>query len=270
MCREKSVGKLAEFEGRITTVPGTTDDREVIERAVAGCDGVLVVLVPRGVHGYATGTAQAVLDHAEPGARLVFSCGWHITRDGQDVYSRRLKAIVDIFGPLARLPASPTSTIRWRRADASSPATPVGPSCVAATSRRATARACRCGAATSATASSRATSRAASTSRCSWPRPSRTTICARSARHRQPSEPVGARRRGKLKPPPSDSAAAFSGGGLAALHGKQQRFVRVTRARASRPQPKPPLPRLAQPPLCPYLAAARRQADDPDRAIILA
>jgi hypothetical protein len=85
VCREKSVGKLAEFEGLITVVPGATDDREVIKRAVAGCDGVLVVLVPRGVHGYSSGTAQAVLDHAEPGARLVFSVGWHITRDGQDV-----------------------------------------------------------------------------------------------------------------------------------------------------------------------------------------
>ncbi len=103
VCREQSVGKLAQFEGRITIVPGATDDREVIERAVAGCDGVLVVLVPRGVHGYASGTAQAVLDHAQPGARLVFSCGWHITRDGQDVYSRKLKAIVKVFGPLARL-----------------------------------------------------------------------------------------------------------------------------------------------------------------------
>jgi hypothetical protein len=91
VCREKSVGKLAEFEGRITVVPGATDDRDVIKRAVAGCDGVLVVLVPRGVHGYSSGTAQAVLDHAEPGARLVFSCGWHITRDGRDVYSWRLK-----------------------------------------------------------------------------------------------------------------------------------------------------------------------------------
>jgi len=70
---------------------------------VAGCDGVLVVLVPRGVHGYASGTAQAVLDHAEPGARLVFSCGWHITLDGQDVYSWRLKALVNIAGPIARL-----------------------------------------------------------------------------------------------------------------------------------------------------------------------
>ena len=84
-------------------MPGATDDRDVIERAVAGCDGVLVVLVPRGVHGYASGTAQAVLDHAEPEARLVFSCGWHISRDGQDVYSWRLKALVNIGGRLARL-----------------------------------------------------------------------------------------------------------------------------------------------------------------------
>jgi uncharacterized protein YbjT (DUF2867 family) len=103
VCREKSVGKLAEFEGRINIVPGATDDREVIQRAVAGCDGVLVVLVPRGVHGYSSGTAQAVLDHAEPGARLVFSCGWHITRDGQDVYSWKVKALVKIAGPLARI-----------------------------------------------------------------------------------------------------------------------------------------------------------------------
>ena len=103
VCREQSVGKLDEFEGRISILPGPTDDREVIARAVAGCDGVLVVLVPRGVHGYASGTAQAVLDHAEPEARLVFSCGWHITRDGQDVYSWRLKALVNVGGRLARL-----------------------------------------------------------------------------------------------------------------------------------------------------------------------
>ena len=103
VCREESVGKLDAFKGRITVVPGATDDRTVIKRAVAGCDGVLVVLVPRGVHGYSTGTAQAVLDYAPPGARLVFSCGWHITRDGQDVYSRKLKALVKIGGPLARL-----------------------------------------------------------------------------------------------------------------------------------------------------------------------
>jgi len=103
VCRQQSVEKLDAFKERITVIPGATNDPEVIKRALAGCDGVLVVLVPRGVHGYSTGTGQAVVDHAPPSARLVFSCGWHITRDGQDVYSRKLKAIVKVFGPLARL-----------------------------------------------------------------------------------------------------------------------------------------------------------------------
>jgi NAD(P)-dependent dehydrogenase (short-subunit alcohol dehydrogenase family) len=103
VCREQSAPKLDSLRDRITIVPGPTDDPAVIERAVAGCGGVLVVLVPRGVHGYATETAQAVLDHAPAGARLIFSCGWHITLDGQDVYSWKIKALVRIAGPLARL-----------------------------------------------------------------------------------------------------------------------------------------------------------------------
>jgi NAD(P)-dependent dehydrogenase (short-subunit alcohol dehydrogenase family) len=103
VCREQSVGKLEAFAGRITIVPGATNDPDVIGKAVSGCDGVLVVLVPWGVHGYSTGTAQAVLDHAPPGARLVFSCGWHITLDSQDVYSWKLRTLVNVFGPLARL-----------------------------------------------------------------------------------------------------------------------------------------------------------------------
>jgi len=103
VCRERSVGKLDEFKGRITVVPGATNDPEVIKKAVAGCGGVLSVLVPWGVQQYSSGTAQAVLDHAPPGARLVFSCGWHITRDGQDLYSRTFKWVVSVFGWLARL-----------------------------------------------------------------------------------------------------------------------------------------------------------------------
>lgn len=103
VCREQSADKLDRFGDRITVYPGATDDREVIKRAVAGCDGVLVVLVPRGMHGYATGTAQAVLDHAEPGARLVFSCGWHISRDGEDRYSWPFKAKVALLGLAGRL-----------------------------------------------------------------------------------------------------------------------------------------------------------------------
>jgi len=103
VCREQSVGKLDAFKGRITVIPGATNDREVIKKAVAGCDGVLAVLVPWGVHDYSSGTAQAVLDHAPAGARLVFSCGWHITRDGQDKYSRSFRWMVGVFSWLARL-----------------------------------------------------------------------------------------------------------------------------------------------------------------------
>ena len=103
VCREQSVAKLDAFKGRMTVVPGATDDREVIRKAVAGCDGVLTVMTPIGVHGYSTGTAQAVLDLASPGARLVFSCGWHISRDGQDVYSWRLKWKVVVLGGFAKL-----------------------------------------------------------------------------------------------------------------------------------------------------------------------
>ncbi|MBA1146779.1 NAD(P)H-binding protein [Ectothiorhodospiraceae bacterium WFHF3C12] len=103
VCREQSVGKLDGFRGRITIVPGATNDRAVIRKAVAGCDGVLTVLVPWGMQRYASGTAQAVLDYAEPGARLIFSCGWHITRDGRDVYSWKLRLLVRVFGFLARL-----------------------------------------------------------------------------------------------------------------------------------------------------------------------
>jgi hypothetical protein len=91
VCRESSVGKLDAFKDRMTIFPGNTNSREVIRRAVADCDGILTVLVPWGRKHYATGTAQAVLDFARPGARLIFSCGWHITRDGLDRFSNTLK-----------------------------------------------------------------------------------------------------------------------------------------------------------------------------------
>jgi nucleoside-diphosphate-sugar epimerase len=87
VCRSKSVDKLDRFRDRITIFPGATNDREVISKAVARCKSVLTVLVPWGVQQYSSGTAQAVMDFAEPGARLIFSCGWHISRDGKDVYS---------------------------------------------------------------------------------------------------------------------------------------------------------------------------------------
>ncbi|MFC7548754.1 NAD(P)-dependent oxidoreductase [Plantactinospora sp. GCM10030261] len=103
VCRERSVHKLADFGGRIRVFAGPTDDRAVIARAVDGCDAVLTVLVPWGVNNYASGTAQAVLDHARPGARLVFSCGWHVARDEKDVYPRTFRMYAAVFGWLARL-----------------------------------------------------------------------------------------------------------------------------------------------------------------------
>jgi hypothetical protein len=103
VCRESSVAKLDRFKGRITIIPGMTNDREIIKQAVAGCDGVLTVLVPWGMQQYSSGTAQAVLDFARPGTRLIFSCGWHITRDGLDIYPWRDRALVKVTGWIGRL-----------------------------------------------------------------------------------------------------------------------------------------------------------------------
>ncbi len=103
VCREQSAAKLDEFTGRMTVIGGATNDRAVIKQAVAGCDGVITVLVPRGVEGYSRETAQAVLDFSPPGARVVFSSGWHISLDGQDVYSRKLRFKVVVLGGIAKL-----------------------------------------------------------------------------------------------------------------------------------------------------------------------
>jgi hypothetical protein len=79
--RERSVSQLEAFKGRITVIPGATNDCAVIQKAVAGCEGVLTELSPRGAQHYAAGTAQAVLDYAEPSApdfflRLAHDAGW--------------------------------------------------------------------------------------------------------------------------------------------------------------------------------------------------
>jgi len=103
VCREKSVDKLDAFKGRITVMPGATNDREVIKQAVDGCDGVLSVQVPWGAHQYSSGTAQAIMDYARPGARLIFSCGWHISLDGQDVYPKSFQWLLKLATWAGRL-----------------------------------------------------------------------------------------------------------------------------------------------------------------------
>ncbi|MCP5062952.1 MAG: NAD(P)H-binding protein [Ignavibacteriae bacterium] len=106
VCRGKSVSKLDRFKDRMTILPGATNSRELIKKAVKECDAVLTVLVPWGVHDYSSGTAQAVLDFAPLDARLIFSCGWHITRDGQDKYSHMFMIMLktaSFIGKLFRL-----------------------------------------------------------------------------------------------------------------------------------------------------------------------
>lgn len=103
VCRERSVGKLEAFKECMTIFPGDTNNRAVIQKSVAGCDGVLTVLVPWGRKHYSTGTSQAVLDFARPDARLIFSCGWHITLDGQDVYPASMKREETLYRWIGRL-----------------------------------------------------------------------------------------------------------------------------------------------------------------------
>ena len=102
VCRAKSAHKLDAYKDKLQLFTGRTNDAALIKRAVAKCDAVLTVLVPWGLQNYASGTAQAVLTHAEKNARLMFSCGWHISRDGKDRYSTGFKLLVAVFTWLAR------------------------------------------------------------------------------------------------------------------------------------------------------------------------
>lgn len=63
VCIVGASGKLGQYMVRHALERGY----EVVG-AVAGCDDVLTVLAPWGVQPYSSGTAQAVLDFAEPGA----------------------------------------------------------------------------------------------------------------------------------------------------------------------------------------------------------
>jgi hypothetical protein len=102
VCRPESIGKLARWGDRIRVFPGRTDDRTVVAKALKGCDGVLTVLFPWGVRGYATGTALAALDLADPGARLVFSCGWSVSHDGLDRNPLANRIALVVLRPLLR------------------------------------------------------------------------------------------------------------------------------------------------------------------------
>ncbi|CAM9276603.1 unnamed protein product, partial [Phaeothamnion confervicola] len=87
VCRDISVEKLDAFKERMTIVPGAIDDRNIIKKSVDGYEGVLCVQSCRGMKKMSSRTAQAVLDFAEPGVRLVFSRGTHISMDEKDKFT---------------------------------------------------------------------------------------------------------------------------------------------------------------------------------------
>ncbi len=103
LCRPESVEKLAPLSDRLRLIPGDTSDPAAIAKAVAGADGVLTVLVPWGRGGMATRTARAVLDSADPGARLVFSTGWHATVSDHDRYPLAERIKTALIGAAVRL-----------------------------------------------------------------------------------------------------------------------------------------------------------------------
>lgn len=103
LCRSESAAKLTAYAGNLRLITGDTSDPETIARAVQGADGVLTVLVPWGTDGMATRTAAAVLAAAEPGARLVFSTGWHAARDRHDTYPFAQRVKTGLIGAALRL-----------------------------------------------------------------------------------------------------------------------------------------------------------------------
>ncbi|SEF48093.1 NAD(P)-dependent oxidoreductase [Vibrio hangzhouensis] len=103
VCRPQSVDKLQRFGDQIDIYPAWTDNQNVVAQAIEGCDAVLTVLVPWGLNDYSSGTAKAVLNSAPAHARLIFSCGWHISKDGKDQYSLAFRLLVALFAKLARL-----------------------------------------------------------------------------------------------------------------------------------------------------------------------
>src|SRR5437868_154777 len=75
VCREQSVQKLDAFKGHMTVIPGATDDREVIKRAVAGCDGVAHGAGPARRAWVLDGNGQTAMSHesSEPGTHRSLS-----------------------------------------------------------------------------------------------------------------------------------------------------------------------------------------------------
>ena len=141
VCREQSA--RSSTPSKIASRSLRRDQRSPVNRARRfRMDGVLVVLVPCGVHHYASGTAQAVLDYAPP-RHTSCSHADGISRATARTSTRgSSRRCVRSLGGLARLvplrrPKRPVEACRRIFATGRP-----GPSCAAATWRKAKARGC--------------------------------------------------------------------------------------------------------------------------------
>ncbi|SBS34733.1 hypothetical protein MAQ5080_02958 [Marinomonas aquimarina] len=102
VCRARSVHKLDIWRGLIDVVPAASDDYVVLSRILPKADVVITVLVPWGVSGYAQGTVETVLNFSKVGARLLFSCGWHIQFDERDQHCPRQTLLIHWLAKVMR------------------------------------------------------------------------------------------------------------------------------------------------------------------------
>ena len=204
VCREQSVAKLADFDGRSpssrarpTTATSSSGRSPAATASSSSSSRAACTAMRPGRR------RRSRLRRARSTTGLLVRVAHH--RDGQDVYTWKLKALVNIGGRLARL-------ARFADLDDQVEATR---RVFASDTRWTVVRGSRLeegasqglpsGAATSATPSSKATSRAASTSPCSWSRRSKTTT---SSTRRPRSSAARVRQR---SPTPEPSTASIVG-----------------------------------------------------------
>ena len=83
VCRAQSVAKLDAVKGRMTVTPGQRTTARSSGTRWRGATGSSPRWPPEVSTGTRLGRLRPCPGLASPGARLVFSCRWHISRDGR-------------------------------------------------------------------------------------------------------------------------------------------------------------------------------------------
>ena len=142
-CAGGERGETDAFKGRMTVIPGATDNSRGDQQSGRGLRRCSPCW-PRSCPRYSMSDGSGGARPRVTGRALVFSCGG----TSRETAGRLLvEAQVESTCPrgIAKLARWWTWTIRSKAAGAYSPAIRGGPSCAEATSKRATARACPCG-----------------------------------------------------------------------------------------------------------------------------